>query len=940
MLTWAQRDVLKQAHGAGKAGRDTTHPVLHFSLSWAEDQNPSYDEMIDAANQALEALGMEEHQAVFIAHTDEDHPHLHIMVNRVHPYTGKTNTGAYSWKKFSRFAERLEMADGKIYCTQRVENNAARDQAAQERGIDPDKAFNTVKDRSPTRKQWFEQKRLAGRLQNLDASLTYTDAMAIAADALKSTRSEYRKKWADIYRSQRQEGLRVGLIKPKGGSGLPVNADVVLATLTQNNSTFTRVDLAKYLHAATDTTEAYAAALAEIEKHRDLVSLGKDPHGRERLTTIEMLNIEEAMIGHAQALNSRAHFALNPVEVRRQLLHTNLTDEQAAACVHITTGHDLANVVGFAGTGKSMMLGVAHDFWSRAGYRVQGAAFTGIAARSLQGGSGIQSRTIHSLEYGWERDPTSLTTNTIVVIDEAGMVGSKQLERVLNKISNAGAKAVLVGDPEQLQSIAAGGAFRAIEERTGSVAITRVMRQRDEWQRQATIELATDNTGQAIARYEAAGMVHQHETKKDARTAVIDHWDGMRQSTPDETHFIFAHRRADVRALNKEARNRMRDSGHLPLADNVIQSETGPMRIAPGERLRFTRNDYDLGVMNGSLGTLTDINRNELKIRMDGDARHIITVDLTQYDHFDYGYAATVHKSQGVTIDHGHVLATPGLDRHATYVALSRQRETVNMHWAEEDFRTRDNMVAKISNERANDTTLDYEGPRVPQITALATEQDRAAYIFVHRERLAVGGEPLTDALMVELTQSSEMLRERVAAMHAFERSILSEAQMDDATTIARDALYELTPTPAPDISKDHDMPRNAQGEWVPEPHKADTYTDRAKEAGQKVAQDFTQSSAPEQTNRPALVPQRPQAHAMKTWTRAPSPSGTNHFSNTARGNAQEDLARKRADQVRAREYSNSKKDQRVVQLTREFAQQNSRNRDRSRGRVKRDRER
>ncbi len=947
MLTWQNRNVLKKANGYKTSGRNNTHPVLHFNLAWAEDQSPSYDEMVSIADEALAILGLSEHQAMFVSHTDEDHPHLHVMVSTVHPYSGKTANLAFSWKKFSRFAQQLETADGKIYCEQRVENNAARDRAAAERAIDPDRAYVPVKDRSPSRKQWFEQKRLAGHLRNLDGSLSYADAMKIAADALKTTRAAYRKKWADIYRTQRQEALHVGLIKPKASSGLPIDPDTVLDALTTNNSTFTRVDLAKYLHAATDTSEAYANALHDIETHANLISLGKGPDGRERLTTTTMQSIEQAMIGHARSLAGRSTFVLDPIALRRQLLNTNLTDEQAEACVHITAGRDLANVVGFAGTGKSMMLGVANNFWSGAGYRVQGAAFTGIAARSLEGGSGISSRTMHSLEAAWERNSDMLNTRTVVVIDEAGMVGSRQLERVLSKVSAAGAKAVLVGDPEQLQSIAAGAAFRGIEERTGSAAITRVMRQHEDWQRQATIELATQQTSKAMGRYEAAGMVHAHETKAQARLAVIDQWNGMRQTTPEETHFIFAHRRADVRALNKEARRQMRKSGDIERADHVIQSETGPMRVARGERLRFTRNDYDLGVMNGTLGTLSDVSRGQLKIRLDGKAGNTLTVDLTNYDHFDYGYAATVHKSQGVTVDHSHVLATPGLDRHATYVALSRQRETVNLHWAEEDFRTRDNMVAKISNERANDTTLDYGAPRAPEITALASQQARATFILEHHERLAASGRPLSDAVMVELTQSPDTLRQRVRAMHAHERNVLSQAQTNHAAHLAGEALYKHAPTPAdglddefaPRSNKEQTMPRNEKGEWVPDTHKAGTYTKENRQAAERTARDFDRAASGERARTTDTRP-TPQVHSMKTITRAPTPFGTTHFGNTAHGQVREDQLRKLREAHDLEDFKSNQKDQRVVQLRKEFANQNSRSRDRSRGRLDRDNER
>ena len=185
-----------------------------------------------------------------------------------------------------------------------------------------------------------------------------------------------------------------------------------------------------------------------------------------------------------------------------------LSGEQADALAHVTDGRDLAIVVGYAGTGKSAMLGVAREAWEAAGYEVRGVALSGIAAENLESGSGIASRTIASMEHGWGQGRDLLTARDVLVIDEAGMVGTRQLERVLSHAAEVGAKVVLVGDLRQLQSIEAGAAFRSIHERHGGAEIGEVRRQREDWQRDATRDLATGRTGEAIHAYDAQGMVH------------------------------------------------------------------------------------------------------------------------------------------------------------------------------------------------------------------------------------------------------------------------------------------------------------------------------------------------------------------------------------------------------------------------------------------------
>ncbi len=163
---------------------------------------------------------------------------------------------------------------------------------------------------------------------------------------------------------------------------------------------------------------------------------------------------------------------------------------------------------------------------------MRGAALSGIAAETLEGGSGIASRTIASLEHAWGQGREELTSRDVLVIDEAGMIGSRQMERVMSAAERAGAKLVLVGDPEQLQAIEAGAAFRALTERHGAAEITQVRRQREDWQRDATRELATGRTSDALDRYEAAGSVRAHPTHGLARDALVEGWEAERRPRP------------------------------------------------------------------------------------------------------------------------------------------------------------------------------------------------------------------------------------------------------------------------------------------------------------------------------------------------------------------------------------------------------------------------
>jgi Ti-type conjugative transfer relaxase TraA len=497
----------------------------------------------------------------------------------------------------------------------------------------------------------------------------------------------------------------------RNGERIIADPGLALDALTRQQSTFTRRDLARLVDRHTADAEQFAVAMAKVEASPEVVRLGTDGREQARFTTRAMLATEQRM---EQAAGELAERQGHRVNLRRRLAESStLGREQVLAFRHVTQDRDLAVVVGYAGTGKSTMLGEARAAWEADGHRVLGAALSGIAAEQLEGGAGIASRTAHSLLFQWEQGREQLTDRDVLVVDEAGMIGSRQMERLLSQAQAAGAKVVLVGDPEQLQAIEAGAAFRAIAERVGAVEITEVRRQREAWQQAATRELATGRTGDALARYEAAGMVKGHATLDDAKAAMIAGWEAARQEAPEARQIMLAYRRVDVRDLNERARAVRQAAGELG-TDYRVQTERGGRDFAAGDRVYFLRNERGLGVKNGTLGTVVEIagpapgQGDRLTVRLDGDGGRVVGFDVKDYGHIDHGYAATVHKSQGVTVDRTHVLATRHMDRHAAYVGLSRHRERVGLHWSVDEMGSRERLDRVLGRERLKDTSLDY----------------------------------------------------------------------------------------------------------------------------------------------------------------------------------------------------------------------------------------
>lgn len=503
-------------------------------------------------------------------------------------------------------------------------------------------------------------------------------------------------------------------IARENGARIVADPSAALDAITQQQSTFTRRDMAMFAHRHSDGIDQFNEVMGAMRGAPDLVELGKDDAGQDRFTTRDMIEAEQRLHRAAELMAERERHKVNDAGRQAALARAEsrdlvLSGEQADALAHVTDGRDLGIVVGYAGTGKSAMLGVAREAWEDAGYTVRGAALSGIAAENLEGGSGIASRTIASMEHGWSQGRDMLTSRDVLVIDEAGMVGTRQLERVLSHAAEAGAKVVLVGDPQQLQSIEAGAAFRSIHDHHGGAEISEVRRQREDWQRDATRDLATGRTDNAIHVYEQHGMVHSAETREQARGDLIDRWDRERQANPDASRIILTHTNAEVRELNEAARDRMREAGELG-ADVHVAAERGARTFAPGDRIMFLQNERGLGVKNGTLGTIEQVSARSMSVRTD-DGRDV-AFDLKDYNRIDHGYAATIHKAQGMTVDRTHVLATPGMDGHGSYVALSRHRDGMDLHYGRDDFASQDKLINVLSRDRAKDMASDYEPAR------------------------------------------------------------------------------------------------------------------------------------------------------------------------------------------------------------------------------------
>jgi Ti-type conjugative transfer relaxase TraA len=496
--------------------------------------------------------------------------------------------------------------------------------------------------------------------------------------------------------------------------------------LTAHSSTFTRRDvvraLCERLGVVADAAAVESAADAFLATP-EVVALGTlvGPAGGRavirvasgrvvpatpdecRFTTQEMLATERQVIEGCLQRNVRAReMAAEPRGVSPRLVHgswgvewrpvteaavdealrgrPSLSDEQRAMARHLTTSPDAVVVVrGHAGTGKTSALDACREIWERSGRNVIGCALSGRAAAELQAGAGIQSSTIERLLLDLVDHRTGLLSrnDTVLVVDEAGMVGTRLLARVLAAADREDATVVLVGDDRQLPEIDAGGAYHCLCERLGTIELTENRRQREEWERQALVLLRDGHSHEALAAYVEHGRVVLGPSGDCVRARLVADWWAAEQAG-DGDNVMVALRRADVRELNERARALRVAAGDV--AGPTLRLPGG--EFATGDRVVTTRNRRGLGVVNGSHGTVADVDEHErtLTVRLDGargdESGRVTTLPAEYLDagHVSHGYAITGHKAQGMTIDRAFVLGDEAMYREWGYVALSRGR--------------------------------------------------------------------------------------------------------------------------------------------------------------------------------------------------------------------------------------------------------------------------
>jgi Mrp family chromosome partitioning ATPase len=493
----------------------------------------------------------------------------------------------------------------------------------------------------------------------------------------------------------REQAQEIGL--DREAIALTMGREVELAV----KLTFAQLDREVTAHVShfdrRDTIQAVAnllpngAPAQEVESAADaflssdsVVRVAETPKGL-RFTTTRIWALERQALEMAQRMAAEARGQAGDLAAKRVIGErpTLKADQREMVYRLLAVREGIVVVIGEAGTGKSFATVAAAEGWAQAGFELRAVAPTWRAANVLRG-AGLEATSVASFLRDFDQDQVHLSSRTVLLVDEASMVGSGQLARLINHADQAKAKLVLIGDPEQLGSIEAGGLFSAIAERTDPVHLHEVIRHLHEVDRDAAKLIREGRAREALSLYQEAERVTVKETPELQRAAMVGDW--WQSFSQGEDALMVAKRNSEVERLNATARELARSEGRL----GTEEIEVGGQVFAAGDQVITRVNDRRADIFNRERWEVAQVDAERGRVVLDGiDQARRVEVGRDYLDRttlggdapaLQYAYAVTAYCAQGTTVDRAYVMADPSMDKQEYYVATSRTREQTYLY--------------------------------------------------------------------------------------------------------------------------------------------------------------------------------------------------------------------------------------------------------------------
>lgn len=508
--------------------------------------------------------------------------------------------------------------------------------------------------------------------------------------------------------------------------------------ITEERSVFERVHLQSKIAESLIGKGSYddiKNSFLLAQKSSELKHLGKDKLNRDKFSTASMMAVEKRVYDVIKGRSNEGKHVVSDKVLDRVIREKfpTIEPEQRAALEAATQSRAGVTIIqGVAGAGKSYTMKAARAVYEDQAHRVQGISPTNKAARELSNSTGgMDCNSIESFLSRLKNGSMKLSSKDVLIIDEAGMAGSRRFETLMQKAKSANAKVILLGDAKQIQPIEAGQIFGEMHRRFGKEELRKVVRQSDK-EEGAALLLLRDGKNRKDFDASVDYLISKDRffLGKDSETTIkrlVSDMQEYQKANPDKEALIVASRNETVDRINYLVREDLKASGKLGPSVEFDLGKKGKIELSVNERIVFTENLKKNGVYNSDIAKISRIDGTIITaIRSD---KKEIVFDLKSFHGIAHGYAVTAHKSQSTTVDRAFVYADGSfMDKEKVYVALTRGRHG-NMLYCDRaslgqlSYEQRENLKGLNKPEREQAIYQEYKSRLVARISR-STEKD------------------------------------------------------------------------------------------------------------------------------------------------------------------------------------------------------------------------
>lgn len=467
------------------------------------------------------------------------------------------------------------------------------------------------------------------------------------------------------------------------------NPRKILELLIQRQGVFSKEDFERFVDKHTPVEEIAQLKTAFWKQEAIIPLLDKNTKKTTQIfTTMEVIQEEKKIVRFCERL---AEKTISPIRNKKILeIHRDpLTEEQEKAFDSIVSGKGLSLVQGLAGTGKSYLLKAVSDAFEDqfdnhsivGGKRVRALGPDNATAKALREAGIKDTENLYRFLFAAKHGQRAIQKGDVFIVDEAGKLGNKPLLEFLKIAEKNGGKVILCGDPNQLSPIERGSMFRHLCSKFSSSVLEEVQRHKLEEDRLMNRELARGEIGYALDRLNESKRMHWSDTRKEAMENLMKKWSYDNKpiegkTTSFEGDLILSASKKEVVVFNQLARNIRKLRGELGEQEFSCRSVHGDIFVSQNDWLEFRKNDREMGVLNGDRGVLVEASPQSFTVAVqEGEKKtKLVTFDPGEFHSFQLGYATTVFRSQGKTVERTYMMHSNAQNRGMAYVGLTRHR--------------------------------------------------------------------------------------------------------------------------------------------------------------------------------------------------------------------------------------------------------------------------